>query len=82
MATTKKRPSRGRGQADSDPNGRYLIKYQIPNPCVRPDTSWLKASQPTFSQRVRGKRARDMTVSSLRASGATIISVTRTNWFT
>lgn len=93
MATTKRKPGKRRkpggsrlfaasGRIDrDDPRGRYKITYQMPNPCVRPDTPWLRASTATAVQRVTGKRAMESTRATLRASGMVNIRVTRTNWF-
>ncbi len=60
---------------DPDPNGRYCIKYAAFHPAYRPD------KLPTLRQYVCGKNAMETTRAALRGTGCTIISVTRTNWF-
>ena len=80
MATkTNKRGASSR--SESDPHGRYLIEYQMPNPCVRPDTPWLRERTATMRVRVTGKRSMETTRAALRASGMVNIRVSRTNWF-
>jgi hypothetical protein len=76
MATKARRRPSPTGR-DDDPNGRYVIKYRPFNPCVRPDAPFV----PTLRARVTGKRNMETTRAALRAGGATIVSVTRTNWF-
>ncbi len=61
--------------ADKDPRGRYVIEYQIPNPCVR------RENVPVQRMRVTGEHNMKVTRQTLRQSGYTIVSCRRTSWW-